>query len=70
MAITADDRYLFASDHWGEVKQFRVSDGRMVKHYGQLFKYGIQSMTTTPDNKYLFTGGTSGYLKQICLKSQ
>jgi hypothetical protein len=70
MAITADDRYLFTSDYNnGDVKQFRVSDGRMIKDYGPLFGLGIGSMITTPDNKYLFAG-SDRYLKQVCLESK
>jgi hypothetical protein len=81
MAITADDRYLFTSDSWnGTVKQFRVSDGRMIKDHGQLFhdgirkKFispgGIKSMVTTPDSKYLFAASVRGQLKQMCIESQ
>jgi hypothetical protein len=52
------------------VKQFRVSDGRIVKDYGRLFSSGIASMIITADNKYLFAGGGRGHLMQICLESQ
>jgi hypothetical protein len=55
MAITVDNRYLFTSDPWDfEIKQFRVSDGRMIKHYGGLIHIGIDRVITTPDDKYLF----------------
>ena len=71
MAITADNRYLFTGDiEDGDVKQFRVSDGRMIKHYHQLLEDGISSLITTHDSKYLFAGGKRGQLKQICLESQ
>jgi WD40 repeat protein len=71
MAITADDRYLFTGDcKNATIKQFRVSDGRVIKNYPQLFEGGIVIMTTTLDNKYLFAGGNFGELKQICLESQ
>jgi hypothetical protein len=48
-----------------------VSDGQMVKDYSPIFENdGTRSMTTTPDNKYLFAGGYEGHLKQISLESQ
>jgi WD40 repeat protein len=70
MAISSDDKYLFTSDceENCHVKQFLVSDGQMVKDYGALFERGIASITTTPDNKYLFAGSDKGHLKQICLE--
>jgi WD40 repeat protein len=70
MAITADDKYLFTSDiHRCDLKQFRVSDGRLVKHYLRLFENGIGSMITTPDSNFFFAS-SEGKLKQICLESQ
>ena len=89
MAITADDRYLFTGvrandidsfspedhpdDENDDVKVFRVSDGRMVKHCRGIFGITVWSMIATPDNKYLFVSGRVNgdpYLRQICLKSQ
>ncbi len=69
IAISSDDKYLFTSgvENNGHVKQFLVSDGQMINDYGATFENdGIRSITTTPDNKYLFAGSNTGYLKQIC----
>ena len=75
MAITADDRYLFTGDLYGNVEQFRMSDGRKIIQYPNLFQRGgISSMVTSPDKKYLFVGESGGdgcgSLKQICIESQ
>ena len=71
IAITADNKYLFTSNfNNGDVKQFRVSDGRMIKNYRLLMPCGIRSIITTPDSKYLFAGDNDGYLIQICIESQ
>jgi WD40 repeat protein len=44
----------------------------MIKDYGPIFENedGVMSMTTTPDNEWLFAGGSGGGLKQISLKRQ
>jgi hypothetical protein len=42
----------------------------MIIDYGPIFGDGLESITTTPDNKWLFAASTAGHLKQICLKSQ
>jgi hypothetical protein len=42
----------------------------MVKDYGPIFKCGIDSITTTPDKKWLFAASTKEDLKQICIESQ
>ena len=61
MAVTADDRYLFTGDSFGNLEHIRVSDGRKVIQYLKNFKRGgISSMVTTPDNKYLFVGESGG----------
>jgi WD40 repeat protein len=71
LAITADNRYIFTSDSdKADVKQFRISDGCVIKHYERLFHGGIASIITTPDSKYLIAGGGSGDLIQICVESQ
>ena len=71
MAITADNRYLFVGSlYLGDVKQFRVSDGSMIKHYRGVCDGGVRSMITTPDSKYLFAGGEHGTIEQICPESQ
>jgi WD40 repeat protein len=70
IAITSDDKYIFTSgiEDYGKVIQFSVSDGKMIKHHGQVFEgEGVQSITTTLDNKYLFAGSNRGNLKQINL---
>jgi WD40 repeat protein len=55
-----------------------VSDGVMIKHYVEVLEDGINVMTTSPDNKYLFVGGDAGgdggigvgCIDKICLESQ
>jgi hypothetical protein len=50
----------------------------MIKHYIGVLEGGINVMTTSPDNKYLFVGGDAGgdggigvgCLDKICLASQ
>jgi hypothetical protein len=42
----------------------------MIKDYGRIWKHGINSMITTPDNKYLFVCSENGELKQICLEQR
>ena len=70
MAITADGRYLFTSDDQdGDVKVFRVNDGRVIKLYRRLFDGGVMSLITTPDNKFLFAAGTYD-VKQINVESK
>jgi WD40 repeat protein len=70
IAITSDDKYLWTSDYNGNVKQFSVRNGQMIKDFGAMFEHGIRSLMTTPDNKWLFVGSWFGDLKQICLESQ
>ncbi len=79
MAITADNKYLFTNGgRGGDVKQFRVSDGVMIKLYEGVLEDGINVMTISPDNKYLYVGGDSGgdggigvgVLDKICIESQ
>jgi WD40 repeat protein len=48
-----------------------VRHGQTIKDSGAIFEnYGKQSITTTPDNKWLFAAGLEGHLKQISLKTQ
>jgi WD40 repeat protein len=49
-----------------------VSDGQMIKAYRNIFgDEGVQSIITTPDNRWLFASNTNeGRLKQISLESQ
>ena len=48
-----------------------MSDGQLIKEHGPVFAgYGVYSMATTHDNKWLFAGSTKGHLVQICLESQ
>jgi hypothetical protein len=73
LVITSDDKYLFTSGFQenGHVKQFLVSGGQMIKDYGPTFENnGVESITTTPNNKWLFAAINRGHLKQIYLESQ
>jgi WD40 repeat protein len=48
-----------------------MRNGQMIKDHGPTFeKDAVWSITTTPDNKWLFAASTGGYLKQISLESQ
>jgi hypothetical protein len=43
----------------------------MIKDYGAIFgSYKVLTITTTPDNKWLFAASNEGHLKQISLESQ
>jgi hypothetical protein len=73
MAISSDDKHLWTGgrEKNGNVKQFLVRHGQMIKDYGPIFgATGVLSIITTPDNKHLFAGSTGGHLKHICLDSQ
>jgi hypothetical protein len=53
------------------VKQFSVSSGKMIKEYGPIFgNYGRLSITTSPDNKWLFAASNGGHLKQVSLEGR
>jgi WD40 repeat protein len=40
----------------------------MIKDHGRIFKHdGVQTITTTPDTKWLFAASPEGHLKQIRL---
>jgi hypothetical protein len=40
-----------------------VKNGQMINDYGIIFENdGIESITTTTDNKYLFAGSNEGHL--------
>jgi WD40 repeat protein len=42
----------------------------MIKDYGPILGESLESITTTPDNKWLFAASPEGHLKQISLESQ
>jgi WD40 repeat protein len=51
--------------------QISVRHAKMIKDYGVIFEnIVVQSIATTPDNKYLFAGSFEGHLKQISRESQ
>jgi WD40 repeat protein len=73
IAITSNDKYLFTSVYEtnGHVRQFSVRNGQMIKGQGAILERdGVWSITTTPDNKWLFAAINKWHLKQIYLEIQ
>ena len=50
------DNHLFTSDSDGWLKQFRITDGALVKDYENVM-VSIYSTASTRNGKYLFVGG-------------
>ncbi len=58
-----DGRTSFVIAH--RLSTIRNADQVIVLQAGEIIEQGITSITTTPDNKYLFAGSNRGHLKQI-----
>lgn len=67
MAITPDDKYLFAT-RGPELEQYRIHDHELLGAY--VLDHNIQSVATTNDNKHVFAGLEHGDINQICVVSQ
>jgi len=68
VAITPDGKYYISGDSSGELKIFRLSDGRLLMTYGG-FHGVINSLAVTRDGKKIFAGDSSGELSIIDIKA-
>jgi hypothetical protein len=56
IVTTPDNKWLFAADKEGDLKQICLKSQEVVKNYGQIHGRAIACLETTRDSKWLITG--------------
>jgi len=67
---TSDNKYLFLSDNYGNLKQFCIKQKRVIKDYGVVHDDLIYSIAVSADNRFLFTSDSNGNMKQYSVEDQ
>lgn len=70
LAVSNDNKYLFAASKLGELKQINVIDGSIEYNWGTINQHRINCMKFAHDNKNLYIGSDFGHwlVLDICLR--
>lgn len=71
LAVSSDNRWLFAADSKGHLKQIDMVDNmKPIIDYGKVCDAGIFSINCTPESRYIFTTDISGNIKQFSIEEK
>lgn len=65
MCVSGDNRYLFTSDKFGDVKQIDIESKEIVHEYNKAHPSLVLAMKATNDGKYLFSTCKDGHMKKL-----
>lgn len=74
IALSLDGKYLFSCGEAGDLKQWVIKTGGLVKDFGFLDRdfpdFICLGILISKNGKYLWMFGSQGILKKICIKRQ
>lgn len=69
LKITPNNQYLFASCYGGLLKKWDITKHELVKDFGKIHDYPINTMAISNDSKFLYTAGSNGCIHQFDIET-